>query len=85
MQAFVFYNYIGSVVLAPGDKSVPIGGFLSTQLCVLWGVSRELLLFDDELEEKRRGGTNSFSEIIKVVKRKWHLPLSPLLFARRGV
>ena len=84
----VFHNtefVFGSVVWAQGDKGVPIGGFLSAQLCVLWGVFRESLLFDDVVEEKRRGGTDSFSEIINVVEKKWNPPLSPLMFARRGV
>ena len=69
----VFHNtdfVFGSLVLAQGDKGVPIGGFLSAQLCVLWGIFRELLLFDDEVEEKRRGCTDSFSEIIDVVEKK---------------
>ena len=73
------------MVLARGDKGVPISGFWSAQLCVLWGVFRELLLFDDEVEEKRRAEMDSFSEITDEVKRKWNPPLSPLMFAQRGV
>ena len=76
----VFHNtefVFGSVFLAQGDKGVPIGGFLFAQLCVLWGVFRESLLFDDVVEEKRRGDTDSFSEIINVVEKKWNPPLSP--------
>ena len=84
----VFHNsqfVFGSVVLAQGDKGVPIGGFLSAQWCVLWGVFCGSLLFDDVVEDKRRGGTDSFSEISNVVEKKWNPPLSPLMFARRGV
>ena len=45
---------------------------------------RELLLLN-EVEEKRRGGTDSFLEIIYDVEKKWNPPLFPLMFARRGV
>ena len=84
----IFHNtefVFGSIVMSQGDKGVPIGGFLSAQLCVLWGIFQELLLFDDEVEEKRRGGVDSFSEIILSVEEKWNPPLTPLHFARRGV
>ena len=49
----IFHNtefVFGCIVMSQGDKGVPIGGFLSAQLCVLWGIFRELLLFDDEVE-----------------------------------
>ena len=38
-------------------------------------------------KEKRRGGMDSFSEIVKVVGpgKKWTPPLTPLHFACRGV
>ena len=88
MKWDIFHNtefVFGSIVMSQGDKGVPIGGFLSAQLCVLWGIFRELLLFDDEVEEKRRGGVDSFSEIIKSVEKKWNPPLTPLHFARSGV
>ena len=86
MDAFVVTsNLFGLVVLAQGDKGVPVNGFLSAQLCVLWGLFRELLLFDDEVEEKGRGGTDPLSESIYEVEKKWNPPLSPLMFARRGV
>ena len=85
----VFYNtefVFGCVVLAPGDKGVPIGGFLLVQLCVLWGGGfRELLLFDNEVEEQCRGGADSFSEIIFEVYKKWNPPLTPSKLACRGV
>ena len=53
---FVF----GSVVLAQRAKASRLlgcffYGFLPAQLCVLWGVIHELLIFDDAMEEKRRG------------------------------
>ena len=59
-------SFFGFVVLAQDDKGVPIGGFLSAHLCVLWGVSslhsiRQSLLFEDDVvEERRRSGTDSF-------------------------
>ena len=47
--------------------------------------SASRFFFDDVIEEKRRGGMDSFSEIINVVEKKCNPPLSPLRLARRGV
>ena len=38
----------GCVTLAQGKKGVPIGGFLSEQLGVLWGMYSQGLLFKDK-------------------------------------
>ena len=38
---------VGSVTLSQGEKGVPIGGFISAQLCVLWGMYQEGLLLHE--------------------------------------
>ena len=38
----------GPVLMAQGDKGVPIGGFLSAQQMILWAISKERKLFEHD-------------------------------------
>ena len=65
---------VGSVTLSQGEKGVPIGGFLSVQLCVLWGMYREGILLHE----------TSLPLLLEQVQRKWDPTRGSLSLRPRG-
>ena len=65
---------VGCVTLSQGEKGVPIGGFLSAQLCVLWGMYREGLLLHE----------TSLPLLLDEVLEKWNPSIGSLSLHPRG-
>ena len=60
-------------MLAQGSKGVPIGGYLSAHLCIVWCILRERLLLDSDPNDDP-GAEERFSDGVAKVHGKWSLP-----------
>ena len=76
----VFHNtefVFGSVVLAQGDKGVPVGGFLAAQLCVCCGGSSVSCSFLMMRWKKNDGVIRSRFRKLSMLLKRTRAPHSP--------